>query len=208
MFGKLALFATTLLVTAAVAGATVGAEGEKMTICHKPHGSEGAGQTMQVSRSAWNGHRGHGDHEGACKATATGVGTPSPPPRPEPVRTAIVLLQTSEGDLDGRATFKVTVANDGQATALGLEVAGTVDGDGRWRLEPSEGVHCGMADGRLRCRFPDLPAGRTASVTLHYQALPAVCGKAATDLTLSAQNDATSGDDRRQAEVRVGYCPF
>lgn len=207
MFGKIALFATTLLVAAAVAGATVGAEGEKMTICHKPHGSEGAGQTMQVSRSAWSGHKGHGDYEGACKAAAN-VGTPTSPPRPEPVRTAIALLQTSEGDLDGGATFKVTVANDGQATALGLEVAGTVDGDGRWRVEPSEGVHCGMDDGRLRCRFPDLAAGRTASVTLRYQALPAVCSKVATDLALSAQNDATSGDDRQQAEVRVGYCPF
>lgn len=47
------------------------AEGQKITICHIPPGNPGKPRTLSIGASAWAGHQGHGDTEGAC-----------PPPTP------------------------------------------------------------------------------------------------------------------------------
>lgn len=48
-----------------------GAGSEKITICHIPPGNPSKPRTLTVGASAWPGHQGHGDTEGAC-----------PPPSP------------------------------------------------------------------------------------------------------------------------------
>ncbi len=48
---------------------------DKMTICHVPPGNASNRHTITVGESAWEAHRAHGDHRGAC-----GDRTPGPVP--------------------------------------------------------------------------------------------------------------------------------
>jgi hypothetical protein len=43
---------------------------DKVTICHIPSGNRSNRHTITVGESAWEAHRSHGDHRGACGSSA------------------------------------------------------------------------------------------------------------------------------------------
>ena len=46
------------------------AAAQQVTLCHKPTGSQGAGQTLTVPSSAASAHFAHGDTAGACPVSS------------------------------------------------------------------------------------------------------------------------------------------
>ena len=210
MTASFVAIASGLLVVALGAAAGVAADsGEKMTLCHMPHGDPAGARTLQVSRSAWSGHQQHGDHQGPCTDADRRAHPPASPP-PEPVRTTRLTLahEEGDGDLDGDASFKVAVLNRGQAPATGVALAGSLEGDGRWSLRsPVPG--CAIDKGRLSCDLGSLPPESSVTLRLEYDGHLDVCREVGFDLRLTAANDASAGDDRAEASVRVGACaPF
>ena len=211
MLAKLVLaVAVVASVTGAAAVAADG--GNRMTICHQP--GTPAVKTMEVPRSAWDGHRGHGDHEGACtrgelQAGSRGDGSNGPADsQPQPVpRTTVFLTQRAEGDgLDGDARFVVKVSNGGPNVAHDLHLRGTLKGDGRWTVEAPAAVHCSVRGQDLDCSVADLGADSSADLVLKFEGPVALCREVGTDLKLTSSNDATTGDDHVAGTVRVGAC--
>jgi len=202
---NLPVLAAGLLVVSASAVAGVAADSgdDKMTICHMPHGDPAGARTLQVSRSSWSGHQGHGDHQGACTDADRRAHPPTSPSGPA---TRVALdHDEGEGHLDGDASFKVVVLNHGAAPATGVQLAGTLGGDGRWSLR-SDVPGCTLAKGRLACDLGSLPAESSVTLRLEYDGHPDVCREVAIDLALTAANDATGGDDRAKESVHVGAC--
>lgn len=193
------------LVVAALAGAA-GATGiaaeepDRMTICHKQGGNA---KTMEISRSAWSGHKGHGDHEGACTSAEV-----NPPDPPRPSATVVALDHEGDGAVDGDATFRLVVANEGSNLATGLRLSGTLAGEGTWSVRPSAGsvTACSVQQSRLACDLADLRAGGESVVRLSYDGGLSLCREVGIDLTLAAANDASSGDDGARGSVWVGAC--
>ena len=200
-----ALLAATLVATALAGAAVADGPDDRITICHKP-GHEGSARTMQVARSAWPAHEGHGDHQGACTEADRAAPAPSPPKPapPPPPPTRVALWQRADGDVDGDARVEATVANRGDATALAVRLDGQLGGDGRWTVVAPSG--CGLQDGRLRCELGDLPAGARRTVTLAYDGPLRVCDTVQVELAATAANDSSHGDDRAKETVRVGAC--
>ena len=50
-------------------------DGDKVTICHIPSGNRANRHTITVGESAWEAHRSHGDHRGACDGPNPRPGT-------------------------------------------------------------------------------------------------------------------------------------
>jgi hypothetical protein len=46
----------------------------RVTICHIPPGNASARKTITIGASAWDAHRRHGDHRGACGGRGDGDG--------------------------------------------------------------------------------------------------------------------------------------
>lgn len=203
---RLTVLAVTLVLSVAgVAAVSATGENDKLTICHKP-GEASGNKTMEISRSAWSGHKGHGDYEGACGSKAPGRPSGTPPPPPPPPPTSVGVAQQGEGDLDGDASFRITVANEGDATAYGLRLAGTLRGDGRWSVRPASDVQCSITQDRLDCKLADLKGGAETSVRLEFDGHLAVCDAASIDLLLTATNDLSRGDDGAKGSVWLGAC--
>jgi len=197
-----------LMVVALSAAAAVTADpGGKMTICHMPEGEASGARTLQVSRSAWSAHERHGDHEGACTEADRKARPPaSPPPTPPPAKTPLGLSRVDgDGELDGDATFKVAILNHGSDAGLAVGVTGTLTGDGDWRVH-SEVVGCRLDGRQLTCDLGDLPAGASIALRFEHDGPFDVCREVGIDLTLTASNDASGGDDRAKESVRVGAC--
>lgn len=205
MANLLALTIVPLLV-AGIAGFAAASDGDQMTICHIPPGHPENARTEQIPASAWSGHKGHGDHEGACTGSEDKTGGAGAPPGKPIARTQVALRDRGEGDLDGDATFYLTVANGGPAVATGLKVSGAVRGDGDWSLLRTDGAACTIDGSRLACTLDDLPAGASFRLHLAFDGHLAVCDHASIDLSLSAANDSSSGDDRARETVKVGAC--
>lgn len=209
----IAALLATLVAATGLAGAALadgGSGGDRMTICHVPPGNPSQAQTKEIPRSAWDGHRGHGDHEGACtgREGSARPAPPPPPPRPPvppPRPTQLGVTLEAAGELDGDAAFRARVQNRGDAPALRVVVTAGLGGDGRWTVE-SPATLCQAEAGRLRCELGDLPAGSGLTVKLAYDGDPAVCRAVAVDLRVAADNDSSSGDDRARESARVGAC--
>jgi hypothetical protein len=205
MIAKLPLLVGGLLTVALGAAAGVAADsGDKMTICHMPHGDPAGARTLQVSRSAWSGHQGHGDHQGACTEADRKAHPPTAPTAPHATRLGLAH-DDGEGDLDGDASFRVVVLNHGATPASGAHLAGALQGDGRWSLR-SEVPGCSFAEGRLACDLGSIPAESKVTLLLEYDGHLDVCRQVGFDLRLTASNDASSGDDRARESVLVGAC--
>ncbi len=195
-----ALVAALLLSAIAVGVAT--AQPDRMTICHK---ADGQARTIEVARSAWKAHQGHGDTEGACKAASSTARPPSPPPPPPPPATDLALSMKADGDLDGDAVFRLDVGH-GSERALGVVVSGKLAGEGRWRFD-APGADCRLGKGTFECHLPDLASDEGYRLTLLLDGpLVNVCREAAVDAALRASNDSTSGDDSAKESVWVGAC--
>jgi hypothetical protein len=206
MTANLVAIASGLLVVGLSAAAGVAADsGDKMTICHMPHGDAAGARTLQVSRSSWSGHQGHGDHQGACTDADRRAHPPTTPPAPAKATRLALGHDEGEGHLDGDASFKVVAFNHGGVPATGVQLAGALGGDGRWSLR-SEVPGCTLAKGRLACDLGSLPAESSVTLRLEYDGHPDVCREVAIDLALTAANDATGGDDRAKESVYVGAC--
>lgn len=208
MAAKLLAVVSSLLVVALSAAAGVAADsGDKMTICHMPPGNDQGARTMQVPRSAWSGHRGHGDHEGACTEADRKAHPPSPPPAPaRPQATRLGLEQrAADGELDGDASFKVVLVNHGPAAATDVRLDGVLRGDGRWTLR-ADVAGCTLAKERISCEVGTLAAESSAAVRLDYEGHLDVCREVGIDLAATAANDSTAGDDRAKATALVGAC--
>jgi hypothetical protein len=193
-----------VVVLAGAAGATgiAGEDADRMTICHK---QAGQARTMEISRNAWSGHKGHGDHEGACTAAeVNGSGQPGSPR----LTTLVALDHEADGSVDGDATFRLVVANEGSNLATGLRLSGALDGDGTWSVRPSAGsvTACTLQQSRLSCDLADLRAGGESVVRLSYDGDLSLCREVGIDLALAASNDVSSGDDRARGSVWVGAC--
>src|SRR5687768_11087966 len=129
MTANLVAIASGLLVVGLSAAAGVAADpSDKMTICHLPHGDGAGPRTLQISRSAWSGHRGHGDHEGACTEADRRADPPAGPEASASTRLALAHDEP-EGELDGDASFKVVLSNHGPHMADDVRLAGTLGGD-------------------------------------------------------------------------------
>jgi opacity protein-like surface antigen len=205
-----AFLAVLLLAVVATASATAAAAAassgpSRMTLCHNPPGNPDGPRTLQVPRSAWNGHRNHGDHQGAC----TSADRPRPAPGPDPPvpATPLSLSAKGDGDVDGDALFRVVVKNPGHDAPLDVALDGTLTGEGRWSVEGAPSGACAI-DSRqdLSCAFGDLPAGKDLSFRLRFDGQVTVCRDVTATLALFAGNDATAGDDRVRESVHVGAC--
>ncbi|HJQ92665.1 MAG TPA: hypothetical protein VJ874_00095 [Candidatus Thermoplasmatota archaeon] len=206
MPANLPILATGLLVVALSAAAGVAADsGDKMTICHMPPGDPSGARTLQVPRSAWSGHQGHGDHQGACTDGDRKAHPPTSSPAPAKATHVALVHDEGDGELDGDASFKVVAFNHGLAPATGVRLAGDLGGDGRWSLR-SDVPGCSFAKGRLACELGSLPAESSVTLRLDYDGHLDVCREVGIDLQLTAANDATAGDDRAKESVRVGAC--
>lgn len=197
------VLASLLLAGTVAAAAAVAADPDRMTICHK---ADGTARTMEVARSAWSGHRGHGDHEGACTSAdgrpPTAPGSPTnPAPRPRSVPVALRLQ--ADGDADGDATVTLRIANRGEAPAYGVRVAGQLEGEGRWVLRAGP---CSVDGPRLTCAMDRLSAASAVDVRLDLDGPLAVCREVTVTVGLTADNDATSGDDQARQRFLVGAC--
>jgi hypothetical protein len=206
MSSNLVVLASGLVVAAlaAAAGATGLAteDPDRMTICHKQGGEA---RTIEISRNAWSGHKGHGDHEGACTSAEV-----SPPGSPRRLTTLVALDHEGDGAVDGDASFRLVVANEGSNVATGLRLTGALGGDddGAWSVRPSAGstTACTIQQSRLACDLTDLRAGGESVLRLSYDGDLSLCREVAIDLALAAANDVSSGDDRARGSVWVGAC--
>jgi hypothetical protein len=192
----------TVALLAGAAGATgiASEDPDRMTICHK-HG--GGAKTMEIPRNAWSGHKGHGDHEGAC--TSAEVGQSEPARR---LTTVVALGHEGDGAVDGDAEFRLVVTNDGSNAATGLRLSGTLDGDGTWSVRPRPGAvtSCTVEQSRLSCDLADLRPGGESVIRLSFDGGLSICREVGLDVVLAAANDVSSGDDRARGSVRVGAC--
>lgn len=191
------------------AGATsvLAGPGDRMVICHKPQ-DPAVNQTVEVARSAWSGHQQHGDHEGACgKATASQGSRPAAPVTPRPPPPARLSLEAEgDGRLDGDAQFRLELANSAGNPALGVRLTGRLDGEGQWRVQAPRGATCSISGDQLDCRLPDIAGHGKLVVRLWYEGPLRVCEPVHVDLTASASNDQSVGDDRGKAGVHAGAC--
>lgn len=205
-----ALLAVLLLAVVATASAAAAASKpggqSRMTICHNPPGNPDGPRTMEIPASAWNGHRNHGDHQGAC--TTDDRPRPAQPDQPQPraPTTPLSLSASGKGDVDGDALFRVTVRNGGGDAAHGVSVDGTLVGEGHWSVE-GQGDLCSV-DSRqhLACSFGDLPAQSERAFRLRFDGPVTLCREATATLLLQAQNDASAGDDRVRESAKTGAC--
>lgn len=195
-----------VVALSAAAGVAADSNGEKMTICHMPHGDPSGARTLQVSRSSWSGHQRHGDHEGSCTDADRKARPPAPAPPPPPPPTRLALaLDESDGELDGDASFRVLVLNRGSAQGDHVRVEGTLTGNGRWTLR-EDVPGCSLAGDRLSCDLGSMPAESGVRLRLAFDGHPEVCRQVGLDLRLTATNDASTGDDRVKDSVHVGAC--
>jgi hypothetical protein len=202
------LIATGLLATA-VGGLAVAADqpDDRMTICHIPPGNPGAARTEEIPRSAWSAHQGHGDHQGACTdADRRAAPAPSQAPAQPLPQTKLALSAESDGDIDGDATFKVLVANKGNAAGVGVQVVVTLRGDGAWRMHPTLDVSCAVAGDTVTCDYADIPVDAKVPVRVSFDGDLSVCREVSLEARMTADNDASPGDDRSRTSAWVGAC--
>lgn len=204
----LALAVVPLVALGAVAATAVGSSqsgDETITICHVPPGNSGQARTMDVPRSSWSAHQGHGDTEGPCPP-ARSAAAPPPAAVPPMPPTRVSLSLAGDGDLDGDASFEVTVANSGDVAATGLRIEGRLQGEGHWKVRGEGVLDCKVERSHLSCRLADLPASSLSKVRITLDGPVAVCREIVADLSVTARNDESSGDDHARESVRAGAC--
>lgn len=192
-------FLVAALVLSAAVGMAAAQPADRMTICHK---ADGQPRTIEVARSAWKAHQGHGDTEGACGAAGK---APAPRPAPPPPPTQLGLAMRGDGDLDGEAVFRLDIEH-GANDAVALVVSGQLKGEGRWDVQ-APGATCQVERAAFECRLATLADGDDYRLEVRLDGPPVtVCREASVTATLRAANDATSGDDRAAERVLLGAC--
>ena len=201
------LLAALVVASGGVAVAAAQDSGDKMTICHIPPGNPGGARTMEVSRSSWSAHEGHGDHKGACTAADTQRPASQPAqPRREAPKTPLALSMDGDGEIDGDASFKVVVANQGSAPGVGVQLVATLRGEGDWRVRSADGIGCSVDGRTVTCGSTDVPADGQASFRIDFEGQPSVCREVSVEVRMTAANDSSVGDDRSASSVWVGAC--
>jgi uncharacterized repeat protein (TIGR01451 family) len=119
-------------------------------------------------------------------------------------KTANPTGPVSAGDEIG---FDITVSNNGDGTAKGVEMTDDLPAGITWTADAptgdTTGVTCGIASGTLTCTDPSMAAGDSFSVHIHGLTDAADCGTISNTASVDTSND---GSGEASASVDV-LCP-
>jgi Domain of unknown function DUF11/PKD domain len=157
-------------------------------------------------RAAYSGDADNGAVAGPCGPSSTvdappaapqSPAPPSSPPRSEPEADLRVKLSAPRRGTVGKSlVYRVTVANDGDATARSVELTNRFSG-AQIEITASKGIGC-KGDRAVSCKLGSLAPGKDVRIEITVRA------KAAGRLTLTSTVDAAGGDAKAGNDRAAG----